>query len=425
MKPERHSVTLGFLPLTDCAPMVVARELGYFAAEGLNVALSRESSWATLRDKVMVGVLDAAHMLAPMPIASTLGLGGFARPMVTALSLGLNGNGITVSNTLHARMCEADLKAMRERPVSARALRKVIDIDRREQRPPMRFAVVFPFSMHNYELRYWMAAGGVDPDNDVRLIVVPPPQMVASLSTGKIDGYCVGEPWNLLAAAEGVGRTLITGSEIWSSKPEKVLAVSRDWADHNPLTHKAIMRALIRAGRWLDDPVNRDHAAAMLSEPRYVGVDATLLAQSLPVVDRIDSGTRGIRARSNPKSFFASLAMFPWRSHAMWIITQMYRWGQLVRPVDIAAAARSVYLCELYRDVAAQMGIDVPAVDAKVEGVHAQPWHLENFSRPIAMGADAFMDGRTFDPERVVEYLASFDIQTLTPAIQALSLVNV
>jgi len=425
MKPEKYSLTLGFIPLTDCAPIVIAQELGYFAVEGLNVALSREASWATLRDKLSLGILDAAHMLAPMPIASTLGLSGFARPMVTALSLGVNGNAVTVSSALYARMLEADFAAVVDPRLSARALKKVIEIDRREGREPMTFAMVFPFSMHNYELRYWLASAGIDPETDIRLVVVPPAQMVANLRAGTVDGCCVGEPWNLLARAEGIGRTVVTGQDIWRNKPEKVLAVGREWAERHPRTHQALLRALIRAARWLDDPVNGEHAAALLSAPGYIGVDATLIAASLPGAEQPDRAPdRNGRPVVNPSCFFASAATFPWRSHAMWILTQMYRWGQLEQPIAIGALAGSVYRGGLYREVAAQIGIGAPAIDVKIEGAHSEPWMLAEATHPIAMAPDTFMDGRQFDPAHCVEYLQGFDILALRTGIDAVAAAN-
>src|SRR5690606_4829890 len=194
-KLEKTSLTFGIIPLTDCAPIVVAREKGFFAAQGLDVTVTKESSWANIRDKVALGALDGAHMLAGMPLAATLGIGATRTPTVTAFSMDLNGNGITVSNELYARMVEADPEAMNApRPTTARALKKVIEADKAAGRPPMTFAMVFPVSTHNYEIRYWMASAGIDPDRDIRLIVVPPPQMVANLSAGNIVGYCVGEP---------------------------------------------------------------------------------------------------------------------------------------------------------------------------------------------------------------------------------------
>jgi nitrate/nitrite transport system substrate-binding protein len=235
----------------------------------------------------------------------------------------------------------------------------------------------------------------------------------------------VGEPWNLLARAEGIGRTVVTGPDIWSTKPEKVLAVSKEWADRHPRTHQALLRALIRAARWLDDPVNGEHAAAILAAPGYIGVDAALIAASLPGAEQVDRAPdRNGRPVVNPSCFFASAATFPWRSHAMWMITQMYRWGQLYQPVDIGAAAESVYLGEVYREVATQIGIDMPAVDVKTEGEHATPWTLSAATHPIHMAADAFMDGRHFDPRRCVDYLQGFDIRTFQVDIDSVASRN-
>jgi len=242
---EKTTLKFGIIPLTDCAPIVIAREKGFFKKHGLDVEVSKEASWANIRDKVSLGELDGAHMLAGMPLAATLGVGANQQETVTAFSMDLNGNGITVSNELYERMLAADPAAMQGRPTSALALKKVIDEDKKAGREPMTFAMVFPVSTHNYEIRYWMASAGIDPDQDVRLIVIPPPQMVANLQSKNIVGYCVGEPWNQRAVEMGIGRSIITNYEIWNNNPEKVFGVTREWADKNPNTHKAAVRALI------------------------------------------------------------------------------------------------------------------------------------------------------------------------------------
>ena len=211
-----------------------AKERGYFSRHGLEVELSREVSWATVRDKVATGALDAAQMLAPMPFASTLGLGGLALPICTGLSLDLDGNAITVSEALYRRLADADPEALIGRPLHATALRAVIEQDREAGRPPLRFGIVFPYSTHDLELRYWLASAGIDPERDVSLRVVAPPFMVQRLEEGHLDGYCVGEPWNALAAGRRSGRTLVTKHEIWNHSPEKVLGVSEEWLDTPP-----------------------------------------------------------------------------------------------------------------------------------------------------------------------------------------------
>ena len=243
---EQRRVRLGFIPLADCAVLIAAQEQGFFARHGLAVQLVREPSWANIRDKVDSGALDGAHMLAPMVLAAGRDVSGAGvRPLVTAFSLGLNGNAITVSRALHARMSEADPAAMAEQPCTARALRAVIAADRRAGRAPLTFATVFTFSAHDLQLRDWLCAVGIDPDRDVRLVVIPPPQMADHLEAGLIDGYCVGEPWNSQAVARGIGCIVISGYEFWNNAPEKVLGVTRDWAEAHPRTHLTLLMALL------------------------------------------------------------------------------------------------------------------------------------------------------------------------------------
>jgi ABC-type nitrate/sulfonate/bicarbonate transport system substrate-binding protein len=421
--PEKTDVTFGIIPLTDCAVIVVAHEKGYFKKYGLNSSVSREASWANIRDKVALGVLDGAHMLAGMPIAATLGLGLPPTPMVTAFSMDLNGNGITVSNDLYARMLAADPEAMRERPLTARALKKVIDANKLAGRPPMTFAMVFPVSTHNYEIRYWMAAAGIDPDRDVQLIVIPPPQMVANLQSRNIDGYCVGEPWNARAVTAGIGHTLITSYEIWNNGPEKVFGVNREWAEKYPNTHRAAIMALIDAAQWMDKPENRDEVARLISGPAYVDAPVDEVRMSMTGTFRYSQG-EAPRPLPDFNVFHRYAANFPWRSHAVWFLTQMIRWGQIETPLDIHATAATVYRPDLYRDAAQALGVPVPIVDEKVEGAHATTWTLNDASAPIVMGPDRFFDGRIFEPARPIEYLAGFDICSPNVALAALAATN-
>ncbi|MES1926208.1 CmpA/NrtA family ABC transporter substrate-binding protein [Salinisphaera sp. T31B1] len=421
---ERDTLRLGFIALTDCAPLVVAREAGFFEAEGLGVALSRESSWAAIRDKVALGMLDGAQMLAGMPIASTLGLGASPHPMVTALSLSLNGNAITVASSLFERMQAVDPVAMAARPCSAAALKRIIDADRAAGLEPLTFAMVHPASMHNYQLRYWLASAGIDPDRDVRLIVVPPARMVANLAAGRVAGYCVGEPWNQMAVRAGLGHALITGHEIWNNAPEKVLGVSHDWARTNPRTHGALIRALVRAGRWLDDPANRQDAADLLAGTEYVDAPADVIRRTL-------GGRFCYRPGAAPRPapdfnvFYRHAATFPWRSHAMWLLSQMIRWGQIAMPLDIAATAARVYRPDIYREAVACLGLAVPTADHKREGTHRQPWTLASAeAEPIAMGADAFFDGRVFDPGDVLAYLRSIPVHRRGARVAELAPLN-
>ncbi len=416
---EDRNVRLGFIPLSDCAPLVVAQALGLFAQEGLQVELSREPSWANIRDKVMLGALDGAQMLAGMPVASQLGISALRRPLTTALSLGLNGNAITVSRRLFAWMREAGMDATR-RPISAHSLRSVVTQRRERGLEPLSFAVVYPVSSHNYELRYWLAEAGIDPDREVNIEVVPPPRMVERLAAGEIDGFCVGEPWNSVAVREGHGHILITSHQLWANKPEKVLGVTEDWAARHPDTHRRLLRALMQAGAWLDEPANRDAVAALLAQPEYVGIDAEVLRA--PLSDRIvyDPGADEV-AHADFNVFHRHAAMFPWRSHALWFMTQMLRWGQLDKAVDLPAAAARAYRPELYRELAGELGWPYPTIDEKPEGLNAGGWMLAQAApAPLPMGADRFFDGGRFDPADVVGSLESFAITHLQVPVSAL-----
>lgn len=403
---EKPEVTLGFIPLTDCAPLVVARELGLFERHGLSVRLSKETSWANVRDKLAIGVLDGAQLLAPMVVASHLGLGPMAKPVITGLSLDLNGNAVTVSNALYRELSELDPEAMADRPVGAGVLRRLVDRRRREDRPPPVFATVFPFSSHNYLLRYWLAAAGIDPDRDLRLIVIPPPQMVSRLRKGEVDGYCVGEPWNAVAVREGVGRALVTSLDIWRNHPEKVFGVNEEWGEQHPDTHLALITALLEAQRWIDQPANRPEVVDMIARSVYINAPADVVRMSMV-------GTFQYAHNDFPAAcpdfnvFHRFAASYPWRSHAVWFLTQMLRWGQARDAFDLRAVAESAYRTEVYTRAAASLGVTAPAADYKIEGRHAGDWRLAQVDAPT-LGADIFCDGRVFDPTDPIGYLEQF-----------------
>lgn len=420
---EKVKLTLGIIPLTDCAPLVIAAEKGYFKRHGLDVTISKEASWANIRDKVGIAALDGAHMLAGMPIAASLGVGAVQQPTITAFSMDLNGNGITVSNELYDRMVAADPEAMAEFPTSARALKKVIDADKAAGRDPMTFAQVFPVSTHNYEIRYWMASAGIDPDQDVRLIVIPPPQMVANLRANNIVGYCVGEPWNERAVMAGLGKTLITNYQIWNNNPEKVFGVTREWAERHPNTHKALIRALIEAAQWIDQPDNRMEVVKIISRKSYVNAPVDVVKNSMTGTFLFDK-EKGPQPLPDFNVFYRYAATFPWRSHAEWFLTQMLRWGQIDKPIDIKQVAADVYRPDIYREAARELGIAYPTVDHKTEGTHAQPWVLEDASSPIAMGSDLFFDGMQYDPARLMAYLEGFRVKNMAVAMSDLARLN-
>ncbi|TJY58172.1 ABC transporter substrate-binding protein [Sinimarinibacterium sp. CAU 1509] len=385
---EKKKLRLGVVPLADAAPIIVARDKGFFEMHGLQVSISVEASWASIRDKLVAGILDGAQMLAPMPIAATLGLDGLGTPMVTALSLNLNGNSIAVSERLYR---ELHLQR-RDAAAAGRALKDLLIRDRLTGRGPRVFAHVFPFSTHHYELRYWLAASGIDPDHDVRLEVVPPQLMVHNLRDGRIDGFCAGAPWGAVAEIAGSGYRIVNTYQIWNNAPEKVLGVTRDWADANPTTHRALVAALIDACRWLDAAEHRAEGAQLLIDSEVLEAPPAAIRAAL------DIPVAGDPFFGPGLAFHAGAANFPWVSHAQWFIEQMQRWGQVPADVDAAAVAAKVYLPALYRQAAASLKITSPLEDSKTEGQHDGDWSLEQPSGAIRMGADRFFDGSIFDP---------------------------
>ena len=389
---EKTSLRLGLLPLADAAPLVIAKERGFFARHGLDVELRVERAWAALRDKVAMGVLDAAQMLAPMPIAATLGLDGIAVPMVTALSLNLNGNAITISRPLYQRM-QAQAPPQADAAQWAKALARVLEADRKAHLPQPVFAHVFPFSTHHYELRMWLASAGIDPDNEVRLCVVPPPRMVGELAAGRVDGFCVGAPWSEVAALRGLGVTVASKYSIWNNSPEKVLGVTRDWAAAHPNTHRALLAALIEAARWLDLPEHRAEAAQLIIGEGWVHAPADTIRAALQM-------------HADGLLFHRRAATFPWRSHAIWFALQMLRWRQCWTAPDLGALAREVYRCETYREAAAMVAEPCPASDFKMEGQHAGAWMSETLDgSALELGPDLLLGGAIFDPKMPLRWL--------------------
>lgn len=397
--PEKREIALGFMPLIDSAPLVVALEQGFFDAAGLKVRLSRESSWSNIQDKVSLGLLDGAQMLAAMPLAAAVDPS--ATPLISAMALGRNGSAITVSTELWSRLELAD-----EMPVDAfaavRAVRREVERRRNARQRRLIFAMVAPHSSHNYLLRYWLACGDVDPDRDVQLMVVPPAQMVGYLSAGLLDGFCAGEPWNSVAVEDGLGRALISTWQVWNNHPEKVFGVTRSWADAHPNTHRALVRAMLDACWWLDKPDNRATTCEILSHGRYVNMSAEILMRSLGAAtepERLDAR----------QCFHAGGANFPWHSHAAWLLAQMVRWGQARMPRDVSRLCADTYRTDIYRQAAA-FGDALPLENWKREGEHHAEWQIQTDSAPLTLGSDRFMDDRVLDSADLRRHLAGYDI---------------
>lgn len=360
------SVIVGFIPLLDCAPLVVAAEKGFGADEKLDLTLVRETSWANIRDRVVVGHFDAAHMLGPLPIASTLGIGHVRMPMIAPFSLGLGGNAITVSMALWQQMHGEGTEIGIDPTVQGTALHHVVRARERAGKAPLTFAMVYPFSAHNYELRYWLAASGIHPDHDVRLVVIPPPLLVDAMREGQIDGFCVGEPWSSLAVSVGVGCIAVPTTAIWGLSPEKVLGCRLGWAQRYPERLAALIRALYRAAQWCDRPENHAELARLLAEPRYVGAPADILLRGLANRLRLEPGG----AERQVPSFYVPYdhaATFPWVSHALWFYSQMVRWRQIEFSAQDVAQVRATYRPDLYRVALEPLGVDISAEDMKIE----------------------------------------------------------
>lgn len=385
----KRDLDLGFIALTDAAPLIVARELGYFAEEGLDVTLRREVSWATIRDKVTAGVYQGAHMLAPMLLAENLH--GVGDALIAPLSLNAHGAAVGVSRGL-----AADMEALApSAPLLPAALAAVVAARRARADAPLCFAVVFPTSMHNYILRYWAASAGIDPDNDIRIVVAPPIGIAARLKSGEIDGFCVGAPWPALCEEEFGARIAIDAGVFWPGGPDKVLGLSKAWADRHTDSALALTRAVLRGALWADADGNAGELAKLLARADHVGAPAALLSR------RIGSG-----AAANLR-FARYATSFPWRSQAAWIVAQMLRWGQIDPNAEFSRAL-DAYRPDLFREAADALGVSAPLADTKIEGAHEIDWVLPGVNGPIPMARDRLFDDRVFDPATIRETAASF-----------------
>lgn len=421
---EQTELVFGFIKLTDMAPLAVAHEKGYFAEEGLDVLLEAQSNWNQVVQGVIDGTLDGAHMLAPQPLAARIGYGGIQGDLIVPLSLDLNGNAITVSNSVWEAMGEhiaRDDGGKPLHPIKADALKPVVDAYN-ARGEAFKLGMVFPVSTHNYELRYWLAAGGIHPglydaskldaksrtgwiDAAARLYVTPPPQMPRQLADGKIYGYCVGEPWNQQAVASGVGVPVVTDHDIWKFNPEKVFGLSATFAEENPNTTVRIVRALLRAGKWLDenDNANRPEAVALLAKPEYVGAAPEVLASSMTGTFEYEKGDT--RPAPDFNVFFRHFATYPYYSDGVWFLTQMRRWGQIAeaKPDEwYMETARSVYRPDIYATAAREL-IGEGHLDA------GDFPDLETETGLRSPGAD-FIDGISFDARKPNAYLRQFTI---------------
>lgn len=381
---------VGFIPLADATALLVAVDKGFCEREGLDVELIREVSWSNIRDKLNIGLFDAAHLIAPVAIASSLGLGHVKVPIRAAFGLGVNGNAITVSPSLYAAIAAAAEpgKSILDPMVSARALARVV-ADRKEKRlDPLTFGMTFPFSTHNYHLRFWMAAGGVDPDEDVRLVVLPPPYMVESLQNKHVNGFCVGAPWNSVAVDLGIGYILHFVSELLPRAAEKVLGVRAQWAAENSDVLDRLIRAHRSAADFVEDEANRDEVCRILAAPNRVGVSPEVIRRTLD--GRLKVTPDGT-VRSNDRYLLVGRngAGRPDPVQAAWLYAQMVRWGQAPLSADLLAAAKEVFNPALYD---AALGAPAPLAGSEPND-----------------GIGAF-NGPPFDPNDIAGHLSAWAI---------------
>lgn len=396
-------ITAGFMPLLDSAVLVAARAKEFDRAEGVDLTLIRETSWANVRDRLAVGHFQVAHVLAPMPIACNLGMTPLTVPTIVPMALSIGGNAVTVSNALWQEMTDRGASPDFDAENAGRALGQIAKSRATAFQPTLRFAVVHPHSGHNYELRYWLAACGIDPNRDVEIVILPPPLMPDALASGKIDGYCVGEPWNTAAALQGLGRIATVKSVIWRSSPEKVLGVGAQWASANPDALAALLRALCKSAQWCGEAANVEELARVLASEAYVARPIEWLLPALSGQLRPSA----LEVRSTEDFFvpFAKAATFPWKSHALWFYSQMVRWGQIEHTAANASVARETYRPDLYRAALKPLGVALPVANAKVEGALKSATPVGSAGASLVLGPDGFFDGGLFDPDQLDAYI--------------------
>ena len=343
--PEKTEVKIGFIPLTDCASVVMASALGLDKKHGVTITLSKEASWAGVRDKLMNGELDFAHVLYGLVYGVHLGIGGPRKDMAVLMGLNQNGQAITLSN----KLLQAGAR-------DGESLARLMASDKREYT----FAQTFPTGTHAMWLYYWLAAHGIDPMRDAKAITVPPPQMVANMRVGNMDGFCVGEPWNNRAIMDKIGFTAVTSQDIWVDHPEKVLGTSAEWAAKYPNTARALSAAILEAGRWIDASLaNRRKTAETIAQKSYVNTDMDVILERM--LGRYANGLGKSWDEKNYMKFYSDGAVnFPYLSDGMWFMTQHRRWGLLKDDPDYLAVAKKVNRIDIYRDAAGMAGVALP-----------------------------------------------------------------
>jgi nitrate/nitrite transport system substrate-binding protein len=377
--PETPKVRIGIIALTDCSSLVMAHELGLFKKHGIESTISKEASWAVIRDRLTLGENQATHLLVGTAYAMTMGLQGSPqKPTIVPLYLHRNGQAITLT------------KSLLDKGLKTPAQIKPLALEAKAKNSPMTFAMTYPPGTHAMWMRYWLASGGIHPDKDISLITIPPAQMVANMKVGKMDGFCVGEPWNARAIADGIGFTAITTQQLWRDHPEKVLAFTEEFAAKNPKTVRATMRAVIEASQWIDKLENRARMAEVVSQPQYINCPKEIIYGRL--LGEYDYGDGRKEKDKYYMTFFDRHTNFPQRSHGVWWLSQFRRWGMVKEPPDYKGLVERVHRSDIFREVAQEMGVETPREDMKKE---------------------TLFDGVTFDPADPEKYAKSFAIHSM------------
>ena len=378
--PESPKVRLGIIALTDCSSIVMAHELGLFKKHGIESTISKEASWAVIRDRLTLGENQATHMLIGMPYASTMGLAGApVKPMIIPMYLNRNGQAISLG------------KALLDKGVKTPQQLKPLVLEAKAKGTPMTFAMTYPPGTHAMWIRYWLGSGDINPDRDVTLITIPPAQMIANMKVGKMDGFCVGEPWGARAIADGIGFTAITSQQMWKDHPEKVLAFTEEYASKNPRTVRAVMRAVVEASQWIDKLENRTRMAEVVGQAQYVNA-----AKEVILGRMLGDYEYGDGRKEKDKFymiFFDRFTNFPQKSHGVWWLTQFRRWGMVKEPPDYKGLVDRVHRPDIFREVAKGMGVETPREDMKKE---------------------TLFDGITFDPAEPEKYAKGFAVHSMS-----------
>jgi ABC-type nitrate/sulfonate/bicarbonate transport system substrate-binding protein len=397
-------IRIAFLALTDAAVLLTAREKGFAEAEGIALDLVRDTSWATLRDRLVYGQVHAAHMLAPLAVAVTLGLSQQPKSLAAPYKLNVNGNMLVMSSDFAEALEPEPIKRINDPLGTAHDFAAAIGLYKRK---PV-IGIVHRFSSHSLMLRYWLASAGIDPDRDVALRVLPPSLMAEAMRAGETDGFISGEPWGSVAVGAGLAEVVAVGQRIWQRGVEKAMTFRTDWLEQNPDVVDRLLRAVARAAHWCDDPANKTELAELLSGAQYIG-------QPVELIERALVGRIVLREGAPPTDipdfmlFSREATAFPWRSQSLWIYSQLVRWRFVEPSIETQAAAAAVFRPDIYRRALARTDALMPGASMKVEGALGTALPAGEQTGRLTLGPDRFFDGRVFDPDRVDEYLRGFD----------------